>query len=106
MRACMPSASWPWGAAVANVLCLLLVRRHRRGGVHMRASLIFSTNDTLANLGVILAGFLVASTGSPIPDLLIGTGISLLVLQGGLRILREARSIDLAQVEEKRMRLP
>jgi hypothetical protein len=43
---------------------------------------------------VILAGFLVARTGSPIPNLLIGTGISLLVLQGGLRILREARSID------------
>jgi Co/Zn/Cd efflux system component len=53
-----------------------------------------TTNDTLANLGVILAGFLVAWTGSPIPDLLIGTGISLLVLEGGLRSLREARSID------------
>ncbi len=49
---------------------------------------------------------LVAWTGSPIPDLLIGIGISLLVLQGGLRILVEARSIDLAHVEEKRMRLP
>jgi hypothetical protein len=58
---------------------LVLVRRHREGGVHMRASLIFSTNDTLANAGVILAGALVAWSGSPIPDLLIGTVISLLV---------------------------
>ncbi len=78
-------------ALIANLTCLLLVRRHRQGGLHMRASVIFSTNDTLANLGVILAGLLVAWSGSPIPDLMIGTGISLLVLRGGLRILRDAR---------------
>jgi Co/Zn/Cd efflux system component len=81
-------------ALLANLLCLVLVRRHREGGVHMRASVIFSTNDTLANLGVIVAGLLVAWSGSPIPDLLIGAAISLLVLSGGRRILREARSVE------------
>jgi Co/Zn/Cd efflux system component len=80
-------------ALLANLLCLVLVRRHRGSGVHMRASVIFSTNDTLANLGVILAGLLVAWSGSRIPDLLIGTAISLLVLRGGLRILKDARSV-------------
>jgi Co/Zn/Cd efflux system component len=80
-------------ALLANLLCLALVRRHRGSGVHMRASVIFSTNDTLANLGVIVAGLLVAWSGSRIPDLLIGTVISLLVLRGGLRILRDARSV-------------
>ncbi|WP_198948220.1 cation transporter [Synechococcus sp. MW101C3] len=79
-------------ALLANLLCLVLVRRHREGGVHMRASVIFSTNDTLANLGVIVAGLLVAWSGSRIPDLLIGIAISLLVLNGGRRILREARA--------------
>lgn len=79
-------------ALLANLLCLVLVRRHRKGGVHMRASVIFSTNDTLANLGVIVAGLLVAWSGSRIPDLLIGSAISLLVLNGGRRILREARA--------------
>lgn len=82
-------------ALLANLLCLVLVRRHRQGGVHMRASVIFSTNDTLANLGVITAGLLVAWSGSRIPDLLIGTAISLLVVQGGRRILREARASHL-----------
>jgi cation diffusion facilitator family transporter len=77
-------------ALLANLLCLVLVRRHRRGGLHMQASVIFSTNDTLANLGVIAAGLLVAWSGSRLPDLLIGTAISLLVLSGGRRILREA----------------
>lgn len=79
-------------ALLANLLCLVLVRRHRDGGMHMRASVIFSTNDTLANLGVIVAGLLVAWSGSPIPDLVIGTAISLLVLHGGRRILLEARA--------------
>lgn len=42
----------------------------------------------LANLGVIVAGVLVALTASPWPDLVIGTLIGVLVLSGGVRILR------------------
>lgn len=79
-------------ALIANVVCLFLVRRHRDGGVHMRASVIFSTNDTVANVGVIVAGVLVAWSGSSLPDLLIGAAISLLVLRGGQRILHAAGS--------------
>ena len=67
---------------------LALLARHREGGVHMRASWIFSTNDVLANLGVIVAGLLVAWTGSGWPDLLIGAVIGLLVLNGARRILQ------------------
>jgi cation diffusion facilitator family transporter len=79
-------------ALIANVVCLFLVRRHRDGGVHMHASVIFSTNDTVANVGVIVAGVLVAWSGSSLPDLLIGAAISLLVLRGGQRILHAAGS--------------
>lgn len=75
-------------ALVANVVSLLLVFRHRRGGLHMKASYIFSANDVLANLGVIAAGLLVAWTGSRMPDLVIGLLIGALVLAGAVRILR------------------
>jgi Co/Zn/Cd efflux system component len=75
-------------ALVANVTCLVLVSRHREGGAHMKASYIFSTNDVLANLGVIVAGALVAWTGSRFPDLVVGAIIGLLVLSGAVRILR------------------
>jgi Co/Zn/Cd efflux system component len=75
-------------ALAANVASLLLVSRHRDGGAHMRASVIFSTNDVLANLGVIAAGALVALTGSRYPDLAVGAAVALLVLSGGVRILR------------------
>lgn len=78
-------------AFVANVSCLLLLAKHREGGVHMRASWIFSTNDVLANIGVIVSGFLVWLWGSPWPDLIIGSLISALVISGGIRILVEAR---------------
>lgn len=78
-------------ALAANVVCLVLISKHRDGGVHMRASWIFSTNDVLANLGVIVAGALVWVTGMPWFDYAIGLAIFVLVFRGGRAILREAR---------------
>ena len=54
----------------------------------MKASYIFSANDVIANIGVIIAGILVAWTASPIPDWIIGLLIAFLVLSGALRILK------------------
>ncbi len=74
-------------ALFANVACLLLIAKHRHAGAHMKASWIFSANDVLINLGVILAGVLVAWTDSPYPDLFIGSLIGLIVMNGARRIL-------------------
>lgn len=79
-------------AFAANVACLLLLAKHRGGGIHMRASWIFSTNDVIANVGVIVSGGLVLLLGSRLPDLIIGGLISAQVMRGGVQILREARS--------------
>ena len=79
-------------ALVANVSCLLLIAKHREGGVHMRASWIFSANDVIANLGVIVSGGLVMYFGNRLPDLIIGALISVVVLRGGVLILREAKA--------------
>lgn len=75
-------------ALAANVWCLLLISGHRHQGVHMRASYIFSANDVLANIGVILAGVLVAWSGSSLPDWIIGIVIGAMVLVGSIRILK------------------
>lgn len=87
-----PEPFWMLGVAaialVANVSCLFLISRHREGGAHMKASYIFSANDVLANCGVIVAGALVAWTGSRYPDLVIGAIVSVVVLMGAVRILR------------------
>jgi cation diffusion facilitator family transporter len=81
-------------ALVANIICLYLISAHRGGEVHMRASWIFSKNDVIANVGVILAGALVAWTGSRYPDLIIGLIVATVVTHGGLRILRESREVS------------
>ena len=75
-------------ALAANVYALMLIARKRDRGAHMQASYIFSANDVIANLGVIVAGALVAFSGSRLPDLIVGTVISLIVLHGARRILR------------------
>jgi len=77
-------------ALIANSICLMLIYKHRQGEVHMRASWIFSKNDVIANLGVICAGVLVAWLDSPWPDLVIGLVIAMLVVRGGVHIIKDA----------------
>jgi Co/Zn/Cd efflux system component len=77
-------------ALTANVICLVLLSKHRDGEIHMRASWIFSKNDVIANLGVITAGILVAHFDSALPDLIIGAIIVTVVLYGSYQIFREA----------------
>lgn len=59
-------------ALIANIICLMLIYKNKDNGAHMKAIWIFSVNDVIANLGVIIAGILVLISGSPIPDLIIG----------------------------------
>ena len=74
----------------ANAYCLSLLQKHRHGEVHMRASWIFSRSDVIANAGVIVAGLLVWATGARWPDLIVGSAIAMVVVKGGVEILRDA----------------
>ncbi|HHL45443.1 MAG TPA: cation transporter [Gammaproteobacteria bacterium] len=79
-------------ALAANTLCLLLIHKHRHGEVHMRASWIFSKNDVIANVGVIIGGLLVSSLNSSWPDLVIGLVIAAVVVRGGVHIIKDANA--------------
>lgn len=79
-------------ALAANMACLVLIAKHRDGDVHMRASWIFSKNDVLANLGVILSGVLVYTLDSRWPDLVVGAIIVAIVFRGGLTIVADAQN--------------
>ena len=57
---------------VANAYCLWLLNRQKSGDAHMRASVIFSANDVVVNLGVILSGVAVWVFNSRVPDLVVG----------------------------------
>lgn len=78
-------------AATGNGLCLYLIQRSRSKEAHMRASMIFTSNDVIVNLGVIAAGLLVLLTGSSLPDLVVGAVAFALVARGALQILKLSR---------------
>ena len=54
----------------------------------MTASWIFTTNDVVANIGVILSAGLIWLSGSRLPDLVVGAVISAIVMAGAVKILR------------------
>lgn len=79
-------------ALVANTISLLLLQKSKgKNEAHMQASLIFTSNDIIINLGVILAGVLVHFLQSPLPDLSIGFIVFLIVLKGARSILSLAK---------------
>lgn len=79
-------------ALLANTICLYLLQQSKsKEEAHIQASMIFTSNDVIINLGVITAGVLVYSLRSNLPDLIIGTIVFILVLQGAFRILKLSR---------------
>nr|WP_321453106.1 cation diffusion facilitator family transporter [uncultured Carboxylicivirga sp.] len=75
-------------ALVANAVCLYLLQKSKSNEAHMKASMIFTSNDVIINVGVILAGILVLLTQSKYPDLIIGAIVFLIVVRGAIRILK------------------
>lgn len=75
-------------ALIGNGLCLYLLNKSKSKEAHMRASMIFTSNDVIINLGVIIAGVLVEVLNSNKPDLIIGTIVFIFVIQGAIRILK------------------
>ncbi len=76
-------------ALLANGICLYLLQKSKsKEEAHMKASMIFTSNDVIINLGVIVAGLLVNWLNSNKPDLIIGTIVFALVIQGAYRILK------------------
>lgn len=76
-------------ALIANGICLFLLQKSKsKEEAHMKASMIFTSNDVIINGGVITAGILVYWLDSNKPDLIIGTIVFGLVVQGAVRILK------------------
>ena len=76
-------------ALIANGICLYILQNSKsKKEAHMKASMIFTSNDVIINLGIIVAGLLVNWLNSSKPDLIIGTIVFVLVIQGAFRILK------------------
>ena len=75
-------------ALIANSVCLYLLQKSKSEEAHMKASMIFTSNDVIINSGVVLAAILVMVTESKYPDLIIGGIVFLIVVRGAIRMLK------------------
>ena len=90
------------GALAVNFFCATRLMRFRsHSGSLTRAAFLSARNDALANVVIIAAGLLTASTRSHWPDLIVGLGIFLLNIDAAREVFiaaRQERSLaDVAQ---------
>lgn len=78
-------------ASVVNLLCLWLLRPIKTRDVNLRAAQTFSVNDFVSNLGILVAGGLVAWTGRAWPDLVVGIAVAAVATKGAFEIIEDAR---------------
>ncbi|MEB3160877.1 MAG: cation transporter [Synechocystis sp.] len=73
-----------------NLLCLLLLTRHRNDNLNMSSVWLCSRNDIIANFSVLLAALLVFMTHSLLPDLAIGILLTVVFAQSGAKVLSQS----------------
>jgi len=78
-------------ALVVNLSAAAVLLPHRAGDANVRAVWLFSRNDAIGNIAVVMAAGLVALTGTRWPDLAVAAVIASLFLQSSWSILRDAR---------------
>lgn len=67
------------GALAVNFSCALLLARHRHhAGSLSKAAFLSARNDVIANVAIIIAGFVTVFWRSAWPDLIVGIGIALM----------------------------
>lgn len=78
-------------ALAGNAASLMILKRAKSDEVHIKASQIFTSNDVVINIGVMLAGGLVYLTSTRIPDLVIGAIVFAIVVRGAFSIMKLAK---------------
>jgi Co/Zn/Cd efflux system component/copper chaperone CopZ len=74
-----------------NVAAAVVLIPHRHGDANARAVWLFSRNDAIGNIAVVIAALAVAGTRTPWPDLAVAVIIAGLFLQSSFSIIRDAR---------------
>ena len=77
-------------ALAANSICLFVLWRHRKEDVNMSSVWECSRNDIAANISVFVAAGAVWLTGSGWPDIVVATGLVLLLIRSAIRVISSA----------------
>ena len=84
---------------LVNVTAAALLVPHRAGDASVRAVWLFSRNDAIGNVAVVVGALLVRWTATPWPDLVVATVIAGLFLQSSWSII-QAASKELREIPE------
>jgi len=79
-------------ALLANLLCLLLLSRHRNDNLNMSSVWLCSRNDIIANTSVLVAAVLVSLTHSLLPDLAVGLLLTFVFARSAGKVLSQSWS--------------
>ncbi|HAW55385.1 MAG TPA: cation transporter [Hyphomonas sp.] len=88
------------GALIVNIIAILPLLPYRDGDANVRAVWLFSRNDAIGNVAVLIAAGLVAFTGAPWPDLIVALIVAGIFLHSAWGILIQARR-DLNPIKTK-----
>ena len=77
-------------ALIANIICLLLLSRHRKDNLNMSSVWICSRNDIIANTSVLAAAGLVFLTQSGLPDLAVGFLLTVVFAKSAGQVLAQS----------------
>ena len=79
-------------ALVVNVIAVVVLLPHRKGDANMRAVWLFSRNDALGNILVVVAAGFVFLTDTSWPDLIAAGIIAVIFLHSSRSIIKDARN--------------
>ncbi|MEA3539306.1 MAG: cation transporter [Pseudomonadota bacterium] len=79
-------------ALFANLVCAVMLWRHRDGDANRRSVWICSRNDAIGNIAVVAAALGVFGTGTAWPDIAVAVILAGLGVSGGWQIVRQARA--------------
>lgn len=79
-------------AILINVIAMVILIPHRKGDANVRAVWLFSRNDALGNILVVVAAGFVFLTNTSWPDLIAAGIIASIFLQSSFSIIKDARN--------------
>lgn len=75
---------------IANGTCLWLLTHYRNSDINMRSVWVCARNDIIGNISVLLTVYLVYLFQSRWPDILVGTGLAMVLMYSAYSIIHSA----------------
>ncbi|HWB41838.1 MAG TPA: cation diffusion facilitator family transporter, partial [Gemmatimonadales bacterium] len=83
---------------VVNLASLAILHSHRAGSLNVRGAYLHVLGDALGSVGAVAAAAIIALTGWTLADPIVSILLSLLILVGATRLLRDSTDILLESV--------